>query len=99
MGTETSLVEQWCREIVPCREWTTVDTGNLVVRELVILGLGLEPLHSNEVQVPLVGVLPQLTDLQTRVRLPLARVAVTPPLGLDTAHTLNGKVGADVALF
>lgn len=44
-----------------------MDTGNLVVAELVALALAHEPLHSQEVQIPLIGIVSQLTDLKTRV--------------------------------
>lgn len=43
-------------------------TGDLVVGQPIRLGLGHEPLHTQNVQVPLVGILPQGTDLKTRRR-------------------------------
>ena len=52
--------------VVPLHEGAAVDTGNLVVGHGVVLGLVLEPLHGQEKQVPLISVLLQLADVQTR---------------------------------
>jgi hypothetical protein len=65
MRTETGLVQERCGEVVPSLERATVDTGDLVVGQLVVLVLALESLHAEEVQVPLVSVLLQLAELQT----------------------------------
>jgi hypothetical protein len=44
-----------------------MDTSDLIVTEDIGLALALESLHTKEVQVPLVRVALQCTDLQTRV--------------------------------
>lgn len=72
-----------------------MDTSNLVVTKSVAVALALEPLHTEEVQVPLVLVLSQTADLETRVRLPVVAVAVSPPDGLRAADTVDGNVGTD----
>jgi len=92
MGAETRLVDQRGGEAVPGLEWTTVNTSNLVVSKPVIPALGHEPLHTEEVQVPLIGILPQLTDLKTRERLPAIEVAVAPPLDTSAADTADGDL-------
>lgn len=98
VGTETSLVDKRSREVVPRREWTSVNTGNLVVAQLVAFVLAHEPLHAEQIQVPLVGVLLQLTDFKTRVRLPAIAVAVSPPDSAGAADTADGKVGTNATL-
>ena len=72
-----------------------MDTSNLVVTKSVAVALALEPLHTEQVQVPLVLVLSQTADLETRVRLPVVAVAVSPPDGLRAADTVDGNVGTD----
>ena len=52
---------------VPLHERTAVDTGNLVVGHGVILRFVLEPLHGQKEQVPLIGILLHVADLQTRI--------------------------------
>jgi hypothetical protein len=95
--TETSLVDERSRELVPGREGTAVNTSNLVVTKSVALVLAHEPLHTEEVQVPLVRVSSQITDLKTRVRLPSIVVAVSPPLGSSAADTADGNIRTDTA--
>jgi hypothetical protein len=95
---ETSLVNKRSWELVPCGERTSVDTGNLVVTKSITFVLAHEPLHTKEVQVPLIGVLRQRTELKTRVRLPAIAGAVAPPLGAVAANTTGGNVGTNVTL-
>jgi hypothetical protein len=75
-----------------------VDTSNLVVSESVTLVLGHEPLHTEEVQVPLVAIVPQLADLKTWIRLTAVVVAVTPPLSAGAADTADGNVRTNSTL-
>lgn len=91
MRTETLLVGEWGREGVPGLEGTTVDTRDLVVGEHVVLVLGGEPLHTEQVQIPLVGVLDQLADLETGSR-GAAAVALAVGGMAVAADTGNGKV-------
>lgn len=92
---ETSLVDKRSGEPVPGGERTSVDTSDLVVTKSVTFVLGHEPLHTKEVQVPLVAVVPQLADLETGVRLPAIVVAVAPPLSAGAADTADGNVGTN----
>lgn len=86
---ETSLVHERRGEIVPGLERTTVDTRNLVVRKPVVLVLGHEPLHTQEVQVPLVGVARQSTELETG-RSSVAAIALAVGCSTGAAHTSDG---------
>lgn len=95
---ETSLIDKRSGEVVPCLERTAVDTGDLVVTQLVVLALAHEPLHTEQVQVPLVAVVPQLTNLQTGVGLPAVAVTVTPPIGTSATDTADGQKWANIAL-
>ena len=92
MRTETGLVEKRGREVVPGDERTAVNTDDLVVREPVVLVLCHEPLHTQQVQVPLVGILLQLTDLKTGSRDTAVAVAGTIAAGACAADTSDGGV-------
>ena len=94
---ETLLVEQRRGEVVPGLERTTVDTRDLVVRKHVVLVLAHEPLHTEEVQVPLVGVARQGTDLKTGSRSPAA-VALAVGGSARAADTGDGDGAARLAL-
>ena len=65
MGAETSIVQQRRGEVVPGDKGTAVDTGDLVIGEDVTLVLCHEPLHTEKVQVPGLGVASQVADLET----------------------------------
>lgn len=52
---------------VPCREGSAVYARDLVVAELVGLGHALETIQGQEVQVPLCGVLLELSNLEPRL--------------------------------
>jgi len=73
---ETGLVYERGGKVVPCPVGATVNSRDLVVGQGVVLVHGLEPLHAKDVQVPLIGVLVQLTDLKPWVGCP-ARAACT----------------------
>lgn len=62
---ETSLVNERRREAVPADERTAVDTRYLVEGQDVTLVLCQEPLHTEQVKVPLVAVAGQVADLKT----------------------------------
>lgn len=87
---ETGLVDQRSREVVPGNERTAVNTNDLVVRKPVVLVLCLEPLHTQQVQVPLVGILRQLTDLKTGSRDTAVAVAGAIAAGACAADTGDG---------
>lgn len=89
---ETGLVQQGGGEVVPGNKRTTVDTDDLVVREPIVLVLGLEPLHAQQVQVPLVGILLQRADLQARGRDTAVVVAGAVAVGVCAANTSDGSV-------
>lgn len=95
VGAESSIVHEGRREPVPGGERTSVNTSNLVVTKGVAMVLAHEPLHTNEIQVPLILILSQLTDLETGVRLPVVAVAVSPPHSLRAADTVDGNVGTN----
>lgn len=99
MGAEAGLVDERSWEAVVCYKRTTMDTNDLVEAQSVIPVLVLESLHTKEVQVPLVGVVPQLTDLKTRVGLSSIRIAVAPPLCTCAADTTDGNVRTNIALL
>jgi hypothetical protein len=94
---ETLLVQERCGEVVPGLERATVNTRDLVVRERVALILGHEPLHAEEVQVPLVGVARQGTDLKTRRSSPSA-VALAVGGSARAADTGDGQGASRLAL-
>ena len=70
--------------------WGGLRTSNGVVRELVVLVLGLEPLHAQKVQVPLVSVLLELADLQTSGRRAVA-TADASVVRVSLADTSDGS--------
>ena len=89
---KTSLVDERSGEVVPGDERTAVNTDDLVVREPVVLVLRHKPLHAQQVQVPLVGILLQLTDLKTRSRDTAVAVAGAIAAGTCAADTGDGSV-------
>jgi hypothetical protein len=66
-----------------------VNTRDLVVGQPVVLALGHEPLHTQEVQVPLIGVARQRTDLKARGSSPAA-IALAVGGSARAAHTSDG---------
>ena len=94
---ETSLVEQRSGEVVPGDIGTAVNTDDLVVRKLVVLVLCHEPLHTQQVQVPLIRILLQLADLKTRRRDTAVAVAGTIAAGACAADTGDGGVSTRLA--
>jgi hypothetical protein len=99
MGAEAGIVKKRSGKPVVCYKRAAVDTSDLVEAQPVIPVLVLEPLHTKEIQIPLVGVVPQLADLETWVRLSAIGVAVTPPHCACAAYTTDGNMGPDVALL
>ena len=93
---KTSLVDERSGEVVPGDERTAVNTDDLVVREPVVLVLRHKPLHAQQVQVPLVGILLQLTDLKTRSR--DTAVAVTGAIAVDACAADTGDGGVSTRL-
>jgi hypothetical protein len=87
---ETLLVQEGCGEVVPALERTTVNTRDLVVRKPVVLVLGHEPLHTEKVQVPLVGIARQRTELETGSSSPAA-IALAVGRSAGAAHTSDGN--------
>lgn len=91
---ETRLVQQRRWKVVPCLVGATVDTSDLVVRQRVVLVHSLESFHAENIQIPLVGILVQLTNLKTWVRCG-ARAAST----VRVAWAGNGDGPARLTLF
>lgn len=98
MGAETSVVDQRGWEIVPGDKGTAVDTGDLVVGEDVTLVLCYEPLHTENVQVPGLGVAGQVTDLETGGSRASA-IAVSIGSIAVAADTLDGNRASGLALL
>jgi len=87
--TETGLVHKGGGEVVPRHERMTVDTSDSVVRQRIILVLGLEPLQTEQEQVELIAVLRHDAHLQTR-RSGAARIALAVGVCSGTANTGDG---------
>ena len=88
---EARRVDQRGGEVVPAGERTSVDTNDLVVRKPVVLVLCHESLHTQKIQVPLVGILLQLTNLETGRRDTTCAVADAVVVGACAADTGDGS--------
>ncbi len=91
MRTETGLVVERRGKAVPRDKGTTVNTSNLVIGQDIALVHGLECLHTQQEQVPLVGIAGQVADLHTDSRLPAGTVASTVGGGAWGASSHDGN--------